>query len=149
MHFLHSDWKEECVLETGLCIVFCPVQNFHFVTSSESLVIWFKVRNGLFLAYTCSFWHCSLCKSPKYWVAKWRNLTKTILWKFRFRLWKLFLHLFDQNYATFFDFWIKSHKFSWLTSEINFWSFFDVLLTNINHFEGSTFITCNVFFWGT
>ena len=31
--------KEECVLkpgETNLCIVFYPVQNFHFLTSSET-----------------------------------------------------------------------------------------------------------------
>ena len=33
---ISSDWKEECVLETGLCLVFYPAQNLHLMTSSES-----------------------------------------------------------------------------------------------------------------
>ena len=36
--FSYSDWKEECVMETNLCLVFYPLQNLHFLAPSERLV---------------------------------------------------------------------------------------------------------------
>ena len=37
--FPQFDWKEECVLKLAYALALLPVQNLHFVTSSESLVI--------------------------------------------------------------------------------------------------------------
>ena len=32
----YTFWKEQCVLETGSCLVFYPVHNLHYLTSSLS-----------------------------------------------------------------------------------------------------------------
>ena len=38
MFFTHSEWKEECVLETGLRIVLYLVQNEHFDVIMELVI---------------------------------------------------------------------------------------------------------------
>ena len=48
-----SDWKEGCVLRIGFCIDFYPVQNLHFVTSSDSWFIYYRQSKKCLFETSC------------------------------------------------------------------------------------------------
>ena len=89
---------------------------------------------------------------PEYTAYQSPKLTHALnlkLWKFCFRFWTLLTIIWPKMCNFLFDASLNSHKSSWLTSEIgNFSSCFDILLSNIGHFESSKCFICDVF-WDT
>ena len=71
--FTHSDWKEERVLETCVSIVFSyPVQNLHFVTSSESSGVVKVIKNDLLVRWLVVYFHV-IKSATLSWVSKMNN----------------------------------------------------------------------------